>query len=94
MKDMFELTKYMTALNVLLILPLVYIYAKNFIKMKSMFSLGLLIFGGLFLMQDLVSLYFLVTMMPYYVAGVELYTFIFTLLQTVAFIVLNLITWR
>ena len=88
------LSTYLTGLNIVLILALLYVYVKNMRKIRSLFTSGLVIFALLFLMQDIVSFYFSVTMMPYYVAGVEPYVFSFTLLQTLAFATLNYITWR
>lgn len=83
-----------TFINCLLILSLIYVYIKNAIKIKSFFTLGLLIFALLFLIQNIVSIYFYITMIPYYVDEVETFGFIYSIIQTVAFIILNIITWK
>lgn len=80
--------------NSLLILSLLYVYIKNSMKIRSLFTTGLTIFALLFLIQNAVSIYFYLTMVPYYVDGVELYIFIYSALQTFAFAILNIITWR
>ncbi len=83
-----------TVINCLLIFLLLYVYIKNAIKVKSLFTSGLLIFAILFLIQNIVSIYFYLTMMPYYVDEVENFGFIYSIIQTIAFTILNIITWR
>ena len=83
-----------TVINCLLIFLLLYVYIKNAIKVKSLFTSGLLIFATLFLIQNIVSIYFYLTMMPYYVDEVETFGFIYSIIQTIAFTILNIITWR
>ena len=89
-----QLTMYLTGLNVVLVSGLLYVYTRNLKKFKSMFTFGLLLFASLFLIQELVSFYFYFTMMPLYAQGLENHVFIFTLLQSVAFLILNYITWK
>ncbi len=83
-----------TGINVLLVAGLLSVYADSFRKTRSLFTVGLLLFAVLFLVQDAVALYFAATMMPLYDPGVEGYVLAFTLLQTAAFAVLNWITWK
>ena len=73
---------------------LLHIYIKNLRKIKSSFTIGLLVFALLFLIQNLVSLYYFLTMMEYYSPEVEVHVFILTLLQTIGFLVLLKITWE
>ena len=89
-----NLTTIMTGVSTLAILGLLYIYYKNLRNIKSKFTIGLFIFALLFLLQNLVSLYYHITMMKYYAPEVEIHIFILTLLQTIAFIVLLKITWE
>ena len=84
----------LTFISVFSLLALLYIYYKNIKKIKSNFTVGLFIFALLFLLQNLVSLYFYLTMMEYYVPAVEFHVFIFTLLQTIGFLILLKITWE
>ena len=89
--------KFITALtlaSVVMLLFLIYVYYKNLKKIKSGFTIGLLIFAVLFLVQNLVSIYYFLTMMDYYVPAVEKHVFIFTLLQTIGFAILLKITWE
>ena len=89
-----EITKWLSIVNIILILGLVYVYVKSLAKVKSGFTVGLLIFTFLFLVQNAVCLYFAATMMPYYAAGVESYVLVLTGMQTAAFAVMNYITWK
>ena len=89
-----EITKWLSVVNIILILGLLYVYAKNLQKVKSGFTVGLFIFSLIFLVQNAVCLYFTGTMMPYYVEGVQGYVLALTGLQTAAFAVMNYITWK
>jgi hypothetical protein len=62
--------------------------------MRSSFTAGLLSFAALFLVQNIVSFYYFVTMMPYYANGLDVHVFLLTILQTFAFGILNYITWK
>ena len=84
----------LTSINIFLLLALGYVYGRNWFKMKSSFTLGLLLFTIVFLIQDLTSFYFYVVNMPYFVEMVSLHVLILTTLQTIAFIVLNIISWK
>ena len=94
MAMLMTLTTILTALSALMLAALLHVYIKNLKIIKSSFTTGLLIFALLFLIQNIVSLYFYLTMMDYYVPEVELHVFIFTLLQTIGFAVLLKLTWE
>ena len=89
-----NITTILTIVSTFLLLTLMYVYYRNLKKIKSKFTIGLFIFALLFLLQNLVSLYFYLTMMSYYSPEVEVHVFILTLLQTVAFLILLKITWE
>ena len=89
-----NVTTILTGISTLLLLGLVYIYYKNLRKIKSNFTIGLLIFAILFLAQNLISLFYFITMKNYYAPEVEIHVFILTLLQTIGFAVLLKITWE
>ncbi len=94
MEFVMKATFVLTAVNVVLLLLLSYIYGRNAVRMKSPFAFGLLVFSLAFLVQYACSLYFYVTMMDFYVDMVSIHVFILTLLQTVAFTILNVLSWR
>jgi hypothetical protein len=94
MEPLMGITASLTALSSLLLIALLTIYAKNLRKVKSKFTIGLVLFALLLLAQNLASLYFYFTMMGYYVPQVTLHVFILTLLQVIAFSILLKISWE
>ena len=94
MAMLMKITTFLTSISTLLLLGLLYVYYNNLRKIKSKFTIGLFIFAILFLIQNIVSLYFYLTMMDYYASQVEVHVFILTLLQTIAFLILLKITWE
>jgi hypothetical protein len=83
-----------TGINLVLLLSLLYVYIRNFIKLRSFFTAGLLIFTFLFIVQNALSFYFNITMMNFYDESVMIYGIILSSIQLVAFLVLNIITWK
>lgn len=94
MEFIMNLTAWLTALNILLIVSLLIVYMKNVLRARSTFTIGLVLFALLFLVQNVVSLFFSLTMMPLYEQGVENFVLVLTSIHTIAFIILNVITWR
>lgn len=94
MAILMTLTTWLAGINVVLLLSILFVYYKSLVKLKSGFTLGLALFAALFLLQNAVSFYYFTTMMPYFVDAVETHVFILTILQTLAFLVLNWITWK
>ena len=94
MAMLMNLTTIMAAVSSIALAGLLHIYIRNLKKIKSGFTIGLFIFALLFLVQNLVSLYYYLTMMEYYSPEVEVHVFILTLLQTMGFLVLLKITWE
>ena len=89
-----NITIILTVMGSLLLILLLMIYFKTLKKVKSSFTIGLLVFAILFLFQNLLSLFFYFTMINYYTKQVEVHVFIFTLLQTIAFIILLKLSWK
>ena len=94
MAMLMSFTTILASISTLLLAGLLYVYIKNLKNIKSKFTIGLLVFALLFLLQNLVSLYYYLTMMEYYSPEVEVHVFILTLLQTIAFLILLKITWE
>ena len=94
MAMLMSFTTILASISTLLLAGLLYVYIKNLKNIKSKFTIGLFVFALLFLLQNLVSLYYYLTMMKYYSPEVEVHVFILTLLQTIAFIILLKITWE
>ena len=93
MEFVMKATFVFTAVNIILLLMLAYVYGKNLVKIRSTFTAGLLLFTVAFLAQYVMSFYFYVTSMNYFVEMVSMHVFILTVLQTIAFTILNTISW-
>ena len=89
-----NVTTVIAAISTIFLLGLLYVYYKNLRNAKSKFTIGLFIFAILFLIQNIVSLYYYITMMKYYAPEVEVHVFILTVLQTLGFAILLKITWE
>lgn len=85
---------YLTIINIIFLLGLGTLYTKNFIHIKSSFTVGLLLFTSIFLIQNIASLYIATTQMKTFATMAELHVLILTGLQTLAFFILNIISWR
>ena len=62
MAMLMSLTTILTIISTLLLGGLLHIYIRNLKNIKSKFTIGLFIFALLFLVQNLVSMYFYLTM--------------------------------
>ena len=93
MEFVMKATFVLTIVNIVLLLALSYVYGRNWVKMRSTFTAGLLLFTLAFLVQYLVSFYFYMTEMQYFVDMVSMHVFVLTVLQTIAFAILNGISW-
>ena len=93
MEFVMKATFVLTIVNIVLLLALSYVYGRNWVKMRSTFTAGLLLFTIAFLAQYLVSFYFYMTEMHFFVDMVSMHVFVLTVLQTIAFAILNGISW-
>lgn len=91
--DYLGLAAWSAGANLLLLIGLLIVYVHNLARTRSSFTLGLVLFAVLLFVQNAVSFYFLITMMPYYALGVEGYVFLLSVLQTLSLVVLEWTTW-
>ncbi len=87
--------------NICLLLALLYVYLKNYRKLKSKFTMGLLVFVSLLLLQNIVSTLFLslniVLCMGYHGFDVDRPQFPLSsinIIQLIALSILLYITWE
>ena len=80
--------------NILLLLSLVYIYVRNFLSIKATFCIGLMIFVVLFLLENLLSLYFHLMHAHVYSPDAAQFSLVLNLLQTLGFGALVYVTWK
>lgn len=74
--------------NVLLLIGLLAVYGNSFRKIRARFTLGLLFFAGLFLVQNLIAVYSYAAMFMYFAAGAGPLVLAITLVQTTGLAVL------
>ena len=87
---MAQLAALFSAVNVLLLIGLLWIYGNSFRKVRAQFTAGLLFFAALFLVQNLMSLYSFLTMFMDYASGISLMVLAITIVQTAG---LAIILW-
>ncbi len=80
--------------NSVLLVILIYIYARNLSKIKSGFTLGLLIFASFLLVQNLVGMYLGAGAMYSATEPFENYAFAINITETIALLALFWISWK
>ncbi len=89
-----ELVSIVNSISILLLIGLLFIYGKTLRKVRSKFTIGLMVFASLFLVEKLVWLYFCLTKMDGYESVMGPYLLPISVLQAIAFAVLLIITWE
>jgi hypothetical protein len=87
---MAQIAAFFSTVNVLLLIGLLWIYVNSFRRVRAQFTVGLLVFAALFLLQNLISLYSFLTMFMYYASGVTVMVLAITIVQTAG---LSVILW-
>lgn len=82
------------ALNVLLLFSLLFVYVQNYRAMKNTFSLGLIFFVVLLLMQNLLAVYFHLAMVEFYSMEAMGHALVLSGAQTLGLGALVFVTWR
>jgi len=84
----------LSGLNLVILTSLIYVYARNYRALNSKFSLGLLLFASILLLENLLAFYFNWTMMGLYAENVARQGLVLRALQTASLVTLGIITWR
>ena len=82
------------AMNILLALGLLYVYLQNYRKLKSNYTLGLIVFVALFLFQSAMGLYFDASMVMYSSAEAKSAALILEAIKAASLAVLLKISWE
>jgi predicted membrane protein len=77
-----------SAVNVLLLIGLMVIYGNSFRKVRAEFTLGLLFFSSLFLVQNLLAVYSYAAMFMFFAAGAGPLVLAIAIVQTAGLAVL------
>jgi hypothetical protein len=89
-QTMAQVAAFFSAMNVLLLIGLIWIYANSLRKVRAPFAAGLLFFAALFLVQNMMSLYSFLTMFMDFAAGITELELAITIVQTAG---LAIILW-
>lgn len=90
MVSLMQISFWLSLINVALLVYLVAIHVKMLKSVKSSFTIGLLIFVLIFLLHNILYVYFYLTMMELYANGTDGLVFVITLMETIGFTVF---TW-
>jgi hypothetical protein len=82
------------AANIVIVILLLYVYGSTYRKMKTSFTLGLLVFAALFLVHNFITLFSYLTRMSFYASGLEDHVAIFTWAQTIGLGALLITSWK
>ena len=80
--------------SIALLLGLLYIYVGNYRSLRSPFSIGLIVFATLFLLENLAAMYFYVAMSEWAGAGVAVPMLALNAAELVGFATLLYVSWR
>ena len=80
--------------NIALLTLLISIYVRNLMNVRSNFTIGLLIFSGFLLIQNLVGLYLGVDYLSAMTQPFEHYAFAINITETIALLALFWISWK
>jgi hypothetical protein len=94
MDPLMQLTLGVEILNSIVLLGLLYIFFQNFKALKSKVALGLIIFSGVLLLQNLTAITLHFMKLSVYTQETTLHAFILSLIQLIALIVLFWISWK
>jgi hypothetical protein len=83
-----QVVAFFSAINVLLLIGLIWIYAGSFRRVRAQFTAGLLFFATFFLLQNLISLYSFLTMFMYYATEVAGLVLAVTVVQSAGLVVI------
>lgn len=80
--------------NILLLIALLYIYWGSYKKIKSRFTLGLIMFAALLLLQNILFSSFLIFHQAFRVTPIGLPLFLLNITEFLALVILLKITWE
>ena len=89
-----DLTFISASLNLILLAALLYPSARNFSKTRSSIAAGLMLFIVIFLIENIVAVYFHLTMMNLYTSPVQFQAMVLRVIQTISFATLLLVTYK
>lgn len=80
--------------NTILLVALIVVYARNLTKIKSNFTVGLLVFAGFLLLQNILGIFYGFSIGEQMGGMVENYVFAINITETIALLALFWISWK
>lgn len=80
-----QVTTALLALNIILLLVIIWFNGTSYMKVKAQYTVFLLIFSAIFLIENVTSLVFFVKNLELYIPKMATHVLVITGLQTVAF---------
>lgn len=84
----------LTGANIILLAILFIIYLRNYINLRSNFTLGLMLFAGIFLVRDVGLAIYHMTFLSQYYTQYAVDDVLIHAAQLLAFLILLKITWK
>lgn len=95
MHGIYLISPAINALNVIMLVALLYIFSKNYRHIRSKYNLGLVLFSSLFLAENLLMLHLGVFSWPFCAADeVMLHIVVINTIQLLGLLSLLYITWK
>ena len=94
MEEIMMYTIYLEGLNSLLLIVLLNMYLQNYRALKSAAGVGLMVFAGLLLIQNLVGIYLHLTTGEFYALMHASQVFVLKLIETVGLGILAYSAWK
>ncbi len=89
-----DITLALIVINIILTMVLVYVYARNYRKISSRFTLGLLFFSAAFLLENLMNLYFYNSLVQQSIVGFTTFHLTVNFIEMIGLALLLYITWK
>ena len=84
----------LAVVNLCVVTGLLYVYAKNFGALRSKFAIGLVVFSGFLVVQNVVAALMYWNLAQTYTAAVAAPILLITALETTGLLFLFWVTWR
>jgi len=89
-----DITLILILINIVLTLVLVYIYSKNYKKISSRYTLGLLFFSIMFLTENLMNFYFYNSLIQQSLTAFTFFHLSVNFIEMIGLALLLYITWK
>ncbi|MBL7160453.1 MAG: hypothetical protein ISS93_01210 [Candidatus Aenigmarchaeota archaeon] len=89
-----DVTLVLIGINILLTVILVLIYLRSYRAISSKLTLGLLVFAGAFLIENVLDFFFYSSILQQSIYGLTTFHMAVNLLEMVALLILAWVTWK